>query len=225
MKQHRVLIADDHPYARAGIRSLLEEDPSFVLVGEAVNGEEAFELCGELGPDLVLMDINMPVWNGMEATRQIKQHYPRIRIVILTVSDDIADLFTALQFGAQGYLLKNMEPDHWLSYLHSLITDDPEFSRETAEKVFKQFKTGIVADAMTPDILTRREREILICVGQGLINRQIAQTLFITENTVKNHIKNVLEKLLLNNRAQLAAYAVQHGLITNPGKGEVIYVK
>lgn len=213
MKQHRVLIADDHPYARAGIRSLLEEDSSFVLVGEAINGKEAFQLCGELDPELVLMDINMPIWDGMEATRQIKQHYPQIRIVILTVSDNVADLFTALQFGAQGYLLKNMEPDHWLSYLHSLISDDPKFSRVMADKLFQQFKTGTMTGAIKPDILTRRERELLICVGQGLTNRQIAETLFITENTVKNHIKNVLEKLLLNNRAHLAAYAVQHGLI------------
>lgn len=215
MKQYRVLIADDHPYARAGIRSLLEEDSSFEIVGEAVNGKEAFDLCGVLSPDLVLMDINMPVWDGMEATRQIKNKYPKIRIVILTVSDNIADLFTALQFGAQGYLLKNMEPEHWLSYLHSLISDDPEFSRIMAEKVFQQFKRVTMADIKELDVLTPRERELVICVGQGLTNRQIAGALYITENTVKNHIKNVLEKLLLNNRAHLAAYAVQHGLINN----------
>ena len=215
MKQYRVLIADDHPYARAGIRSLLEEDSYFEIVGEAVNGKEAFDLCGVLNPDLVLMDINMPVWDGMEATRQIKNQYPKIRIVILTVSDNIADLFTALQFGAQGYLLKNMEPEHWLSYLHSLISDDPEFSRIMAEKVFQQFKKVTMADTKELDILTPREREIITCVGQGLTNRQIAGVLFITENTVKNHIKNVLEKLHLNNRAHLAAYAIQHGLIVN----------
>lgn len=215
MKQYRVLIADDHPYARAGIRSLLEEDSSFEIVGEAVNGKEAFYSCGLLNPDLVLMDINMPVWDGMEATRQIKNMYPKIRIVILTVSDNIADLFTALQFGAQGYLLKNMEPEHWLSYLHSLISDDPEFSRIMAEKVFQQFKRVTMADTKELEVLTPRERELVICVGQGLTNRQIAVALYITENTVKNHIKNVLEKLHLNNRAHLAAYAIQHGLIDN----------
>lgn len=221
MKQHSVLIADDHLYARAAIRSLLEEDASFILVGEAVNGKEAFQLCGELSPELVLMDINMPVWNGMEATQQIKRLYPQIRIVILTVSDNIADLFTALQFGAQGYLLKNMEPELWLNYLHSLISNDLEFCRVMAQKVFQQFKTGTMADdsdAIQLDILTCREREIIICVGQGLTNRQIAEKLFISVNTVKNHMKNVLEKLLLNNRAHLAAYAIQHGLIMSDRK-------
>lgn len=214
MKKYRVLIADDHPFARAAIRSLLEEDPIFELVGEAINGEEAFRRCGELSPDLVLMDINMPVWDGMEATRQIKQFYPQILIVILTVSDDVADLFTALQFGAQGYLLKNMEPEQWLSYLHSLILEDTGFSREMAGRLLKHFKSGKKVDDSKLKSLTRRELEILVYVGQGFTNRQIAETLFIAENTVKNHIKNLLEKLLMNNRAQLAAYAVQHGITT-----------
>jgi two-component system nitrate/nitrite response regulator NarL len=209
---YRVLVADDHPLARAAIRSLLEEDPFFELVGEAANGKEIFQLCGELDPHLLLLDINMPVWDGMEATRQIKQHYPHIRIVILTVSDDVADLFTALQFGAQGYLLKNMEPEQWLTYLHSLINEDAEYSRKMAGEMMRRFKTGKKAGEPLPDILTRREREILAYVGQGLTNRQLAEKLFIAENTVKNHIKNLLDKLFLQNRSQLAAYAVRYGL-------------
>ena len=212
MKPYRILIADDHPLARAAIRSLLEADTAFELVGEAANGKDAFQLCGELHPDLLLLDINMPVWDGIEATRQVKQYYPRVRIVILTVSDDAADLFTAIQFGAQGYLLKNMESEHWLSYLHSLMLEDTEFSRKVAGELLHNFKTGHTAEQLKPDSLTRRELEILIYVGQGFTNRQLAEKLFIAENTVKNHIKNLLEKLLLNNRAQLAAYAVRHGL-------------
>lgn len=212
MKRYRILIADDHPLARAAIRSLLEEDHSFELVGEASNGKDAFQLCVELNPDLILMDINMPVWNGLEATRQIKHYYPQIRIVMLTVSDDVADLFTALQFGAQGYLSKNMESEHWLSYLHSLMLEDTEFSRKMAGKLLYQFKKGNKADELKQGVLTRREREILNYVGKGFTNKQLAEKLFITENTAKNHIKNILEKLILNNRAQLAAYAVQYGL-------------
>ncbi|OPY58394.1 MAG: Transcriptional regulatory protein DegU [Pelotomaculum sp. PtaU1.Bin035] len=212
MKRYRILVADDHPLARAAIRSLLEGDPSFELVGEAANGKEAFQQCGELNLDLILLDINMPVWDGMEATRQIKQYYPQIRIVILTVSDDVADLFTALQFGAQGYLLKNMESEHWISYLHSLILEDAEFSRRMAGKLFHHFRTRNTDDEIKPDILTRREREILKYVGQGFTNKQLAERLFITENTAKNHIKNILEKLFMKNRSQLAAYAVQYGL-------------
>lgn len=212
MKHYRILIADDHPLARTAIRCLLEEDHSFKLVGEAANGKDAFQLCGELNPDLILMDINMPVWDGLEATRQIKHYYPQIRIVMLTVSDDAADLFAALQFGAQGYLLKNMESEDWLSYLHSLMREDTEFSRKMAGKLLYQFKKGNQGAALKQGILTRREREILNYVGQGFTNKQLAEKLFITENTAKNHIKNILDKLLLNNRAQLAAYAVQYGL-------------
>jgi len=212
MECFRILIADDHPLARSAIRSLLAEDPSFELVGEAVNGKEAFELCGSLHPDLLLLDINMPEWDGMEATRRIKQHYPQIRIVILTVSDDVADLLTALQFGAQGYLLKNMEPEHWLAYLHSLILEDAEYPRKMAGTLLQQLREGGSADEPRPGILTRREQEILAYLGQGLTNRELGKKLFIAENTVKNHVKNLLEKLLLHNRSQLVAYAVRNGL-------------
>jgi DNA-binding NarL/FixJ family response regulator len=208
----RILIADDHPLARSAIRSLLAEDSSFELIGEAVNGRDAFELCGSLHPDLLLLDINMPEWDGMEATRRIRQHYPQIRIVILTVSDDLADLLTALQFGAQGYLLKNMEPDHWLAYLHSLMLEDAEYPRKMAGTLLQQLRSGSSDDAQKPEILTRREQEILAYLGQGLTNRKLAERLFIAENTVKNHIKNLLGKLLLHNRSQLVAYAVRNGL-------------
>jgi two-component system nitrate/nitrite response regulator NarL len=212
MERCRVLIADDHPLARSAIRSLLAGDPSFELVGEAVNGKEAFELCGLLQPDLLLLDINMPEWDGMEATRQIKQHHPQIRIVILTVSDDVADLLTALQFGAQGYLLKNMEPEHWLAYLHSLILGDVEYPRKMAGTLLQQLRAGGNVVEPKPEILTRREQEILGYLGRGLTNRELAEKLFIAENTVKNHIKNLLEKLRLHNRSQLVAYAVRNGL-------------
>ena len=212
MEHYRILVADDHPLARAAVRSILEEDRSFELVGEAANGKEAFQLCGELDPDLILMDINMPVWDGLEATRQIKHDYPQVRIVMLTVSDDAADLFAALQLGAQGYLLKNMESEDWLSYLRSLMREDTEFSRQMAGKLLRQFKKRNQAAGLEQDVLTPREREVLNYVGQGCTNKQLAEKLFITENTAKNHIKNILEKLLLNNRAQLAAYAVHYGL-------------
>lgn len=212
MECYRVLIADDHPLARAAVRSILEEDRSFELVGEADNGKGAFQLCGELDPDLILMDINMPVWDGLEATRRIKHFYPQVRIVMLTVSDDAADLFTALQLGAQGYLLKNMESQDWLSYLRSLMREDTEFSRQMAGKLLCRFKKGNQADGLKQGVLTPREREVLNYVGQGYTNKQLAKKLFITENTAKNHIKNILEKLLLHNRVQLAAYAVHYGL-------------
>lgn len=213
MNAYRVLIADDHPMARMAIRSLLDPDPSFEVIGEAQNGEEAFLLCGQIQPDLVLMDINMPKWSGLEATREVKKAYPHIKVVILSVSDDVADLITAIQFGAQGYLLKNLEPDDWINYLHALLGEDSELTREMANRLMYRFRQEETTDEMVPDVLTPREREIVMYVGAGKTNREISEALIIAENTVKNHLKNILEKLQLANRVQLAAYAVRHHLI------------
>ncbi len=209
---YRVLIVDDHPMARKAIHSMLDEDASFVVIAEGNNGAEAIKLCDELMPDLVLMDIHMPECNGLEATKKIKQKHPHIKVVILSVSDDIADLFSAIQFGAQGYLLKNMDPDDWLAYLHALLEEKTEVPREMAGKLFYQFRQSQAADEPSPNILTPREKEILVYVAAGETNRKIAERLGITEHTVKNHIKNILEKLYLDNRVQVAAYALRHGL-------------
>ncbi|MBD0380015.1 response regulator [Paenibacillus sedimenti] len=211
---YRVLIADDHPLARKAIRSMLESDSDFYVVGEACNGEEALLLCREVEPDVVLMDIHMAPVNGLEATRRIKQLNGSIRIVMLTVSDDVADLFTALQFGAQGYLLKNMDPDEWLTYLHALLDDNSEVARQMADKLFQRFRAPIRSpiDGPNPNMLTSREQEITSYVADGFNNRQIAEKLLISEHTVKNHMKNILEKLQLENRVQLTAFAVKFGL-------------
>ncbi|GMX66420.1 response regulator transcription factor [Paenibacillus elgii] len=214
MMNYRVLIADDHPLARRAIRSLIDGEAGFEWVGEARSGAEAVELCGRLLPDLVLMDIQMPGMSGLEATKRIKQLYPHIRIVMLTVSDDVADLFTAVRHGAQGYLLKNMDPDDWIAYLRGLLDENSEISRGMADRLFHSFRsTGeSTTSDIGPGVLSQRECEILSCVASGQSNRQIAETLIITENTVKNHIKNILSKLALDNRVQLTAYAVRHGL-------------
>ncbi|WNC16939.1 response regulator transcription factor [Brevibacillus brevis] len=214
MNGYRVLIADDHPMARSAIRSLLDPDPAFEVVGEAENGEQAFQLCGELQPDLVLMDINMPKWSGLEATREVKKAYPHIKVVILSVSEDVGDLITAIQFGAQGYLLKNLEPDDWINYLHALLGEDSDWSREMANKLLHRFRQDDArTDEAVPEILTPREREIVMYVGSGKTNREISEALVIAENTVKNHVKNILDKLQLANRVQLAAYAVRHHMV------------
>jgi two-component system, NarL family, nitrate/nitrite response regulator NarL len=212
MNPFRVLLADDHPLARAAIRSLLEDDPSFQLVGEAKDGVEAVRLCQQLQPDIVLMDIRMPGMDGLEATRRIKNMFPRIRIVILSVSDDPGDLITAIQFGAQGYLLKNLEPEVWHTYLHALLGEDDQTTRQIAGRLLHRFQPEEARNEPGPEVLTAREQEILARVAAGDTNRQIAERLIISENTVKNHIKNILDKLFLENRVQLAAYAVRHGL-------------
>lgn len=210
---YRVLIVDDHPLARKAIRSMLESDDHFFIVGEASSGEEAIRVCGELAPDVVLMDIHMSPMDGLQATRHIKQTYGGIRIVMLTVSDDVADLFTALQFGAQGYLLKNMDPDEWLSYLRALLDDNSEVARGMADKLFGRFRSpGAQTEGPSPHMLTSREQEITAYVAQGDNNRVIAEKLLISEHTVKNHMKNILVKLALENRVQLTAFAIKHGL-------------
>jgi two-component system, NarL family, nitrate/nitrite response regulator NarL len=214
MKPYRVLIADDHPLAREGIRSILEQDQSFLIVGEATNGYEAIDLCEKLQPDLLLLDINMPKLSGLEAVRKIRTSFPNILVVMLTVSDDVKDLFTSIQFGAQGYLLKNMEPEDWVEYLQALLGNQTEIPREIASRLLYRFRSGNnhFHNEPHPNTLTAREREILSRVAAGDTNKQIAHRFDIAENTVKNHIKNLLEKLLLDNRVQLAAYAVRNGL-------------
>jgi two-component system nitrate/nitrite response regulator NarL len=212
---YRVLIADDHPLARKAVLSMLDADASFEVVGQAAHGEESIALCDQLQPDLVLMDIHMAPVGGLEATHRIKQLYPHIRVVMLTVSDDVADLFTALQFGAQGYLLKNMDPDEWLTYLHALLDHNSEVARQMADRLFLRFRASVgITPGSDPDpsMLTSREQEIAARVAAGENNRQIAGKLLISENTVKNHMKNILEKLSLENRVQLTAYAIKYGL-------------
>lgn len=206
----RLLIADDHPHARQAIIEMLEDDPLFTIVGQAKSGTEAIDLSKILIPDIILMDIEMPIMNGLEATKIIKENSPFIKVIMLSVSDNVADLFTAIQYGAQGYLLKNMDPDDWLQYLHSIIEGSSEATRGMAKKLLYQFREKDLQNSQPTKSLTPREKEILFLVTDGLTNKQIAGQLFIAENTVKNHIKNLLEKLDLENRVQLASYAIKH---------------
>jgi two-component system, NarL family, nitrate/nitrite response regulator NarL len=211
MQKFRILIVDDHPLARKAVRSLLEDEREFEIVGEAENGETAIAACGVLQPDVVLMDIRMPDMDGLTATRLIKMRHADVKVVILSASDAAADLFSAVQFGAQGYLLKDLEPADWLSYLHALLKDDAEIPRKMADRLFYRFKGNVSPAAEKLHALTPREKDILAYIARGDTNRQIAESLVITEHTVKNHVKNMLEKLQLDNRVQLAASAVQHG--------------
>lgn len=211
---YRVLAADDHPLSRRAIRVMLEGEQGFEWIGEAKDGAEAVAMCGELQPDVVLMDLKMPSMSGLEATRKIKQLYPHIRVIMLTVSDDVTDLFTAISCGAQGYLLKNMDPADWMGYLKGVLDEDSEVLRNMADRLLHSFQAAgsSTEQEVPPDVLTSRESEIVAHVANGRSNRQIAEELMITENTVKNHLKNILAKLSLDNRVQLTAYAVRRGL-------------
>lgn len=213
MDNIRVLIVDDHPLARRGIITLLSVDTAFHVVGEAENGEEALSLARSLDPDLILMDINMPKCDGLLATRQIRARVPRAKVVMVTVSDDVQDLFEAIKNGAQGYLLKNLSPGVWTEYLRAVARGETPISKQIASDILREFSNKVADDRNTsPDDLTGRERDVLGWVAQGSTNKEIARALSITENTVKNHLKNILSKLHLRNRVQLATYAVRSGI-------------
>lgn len=209
----KVLVVDDHLLSRKGIASILATHPLFTIVGEATNGQEALEQAKALRPDLILMDIRMPGVSGLEATRLIKEAMPYVKIVILSVSDDVQDFFEAIKKGAQGYLLKNMEPEYWIDYIISIVQGEAPISRALATKILQEFA------APKPDMLgsklSEREKEVLQLVSHGLGNKEIGEKLYISESTVKNHLRNIMDKLHLQNRKQLIAFAYKNGLIND----------
>jgi DNA-binding NarL/FixJ family response regulator len=212
----RVLIADDHALFRDGLRSLLEARGVDVL-GEARNGREAVDQARRLKPDVVLMDLNMPEMNGLQATRLISVEQPETRVVILTASEDDADLFEAIKSGAQGYLLKNLASADLFRLLDGVARGEPALTPGLARKLLGEFRRPAQAPAAHVDSyqsLTEREREVLDLLVQGITsNRDVAERLVVTENTVKYHFRNILDKLHLQNRAQVVAYAARHGMI------------
>ena len=213
MKTYNVIIADDSARARQAIRMVLQAEPKLQIVAEATSGQEVLQLAKQLIPDLILMDIHMPEIDGLQATRQIKREFPYIYVVILSVSDDPADLFEAIRSGAQGYLVKSLDPQDWILYLQGILEGDTPISRTMAKRLLSEFKasTGRGLDDTSFSSLTVRENEILELVSQGATNREIANQLFIAENTVKNHLKNIMSKLHIKNRVQLATYVTSRG--------------
>jgi len=216
MEPLTILLVDDHVLFRKGLVSVLASRSDLKVVGEANNGLEGVELARELLPDVILMDINMPGWNGLIATRIITRELPHIKIIMLTVSDDDDDLFTAIKYGAQGYLLKNLEPQELLDMLEGIRRNEAPISGVLAGKILCEFKSKSSQMDTIPDMseaLTERVIEVLELVATGLINKKISEKLYITENTVKIHVQNILSKLHLKNRVQAAVYAVYHGMI------------
>jgi DNA-binding NarL/FixJ family response regulator len=215
----RILLVDDHILFRKGVAALLANHPEMQVVGEASNGFEAIAVARETLPDVILMDINMPECDGLEATRRIKREMPHVKIVMLTVSDDDQHLFEAIKSGAQGYLLKNLEPDQLHDLLESISRGEAPLSGVIAAKILKEFARPDPGLAEDPEViideLTSRESTILQLVSEGKTNKEIASDLVISENTVKIHLRNILEKLHLKNRIQAAVYAVRQGLVEN----------
>ena len=211
----RVLLADDHPLFRDGIASLLAVR-DYVVVGQAGNGAEAVQMAEELHPDMILMDIRMPGLNGMAATRLIKASQPDIRIVILTVSEEDNDLFEAIKSGAAGYLPKSLDSEQFFSLLEAVMRGEAGLTPDLAGKILREFARPESSAAPSPDDLTPREREVLELVARGGTNAEIAEQLNVSENTIKFHMKNILAKLHVRNRAEVVAFALRSGLIKLP---------
>jgi DNA-binding NarL/FixJ family response regulator len=212
----RILLVDDHVLFRRGLEALLTRRPGVEVVGEASNGLEAVDRARETVPDVILMDIHMPVCGGLEAVELIKREMPHVNIIMLTVSDDGNDLFTAIKNGASGYLLKNLEPQQLFEQLDGVRRGEAAIAGTMAAKILQEFRNPTLPAAPEQDPvegLTSREIEILQKVVDGATNREIADELYITENTVKIHLRNILEKLHLQNRIQAAVYAVRKGLV------------
>jgi DNA-binding NarL/FixJ family response regulator len=211
----RVMLVDDHALMRKGVASLLASCPDIEVVGEAENGAEAVTRVADLMPDLILMDIQMPEMDGLEATRRIKAEHPYLKIVMLTVSEEDRVLFDAIKAGAQGYLLKKMEPDEFLAMVRGISRGEAPISRTMASKILGEFSRRLKGpqpeDPMAK--LTPREREVLQLLTQGNTNKEIGNTLGVSENTVKNHLKNILAKLHLQNRVQAVAFALREGIV------------
>lgn len=214
MEAIRLLLVDDHALFRKGLASMLRDQLDFEVVAEAQDGQEALAKAKELMPDVILMDIYMPGCDGLEATRRIKEALPYVKIVILTVSEEDQNLFSAIQSGAQGYLLKKIEPGELFEMLRGVVKGEAPISRATGAKILNEFarqvKRGREEDP--GEQLSPREREVLELLTKGSTNKEIAAALGISDNTVKNHLRNILDKLHLKNRVQAAAFALQKAL-------------
>jgi DNA-binding NarL/FixJ family response regulator len=210
----KIVIADDQALFRDSLRSLLEAHGLEVL-GEARNGREAVELARRLKPEVLLMDLSMPEMDGLAATRLISADQPEVKVVILTASDEDSKLFEAIRAGAQGYLLKNLESEDFFNLLDGVQRGEPALTPALARKLLQELARSTRApEPQNPDELTDREREVLELLVNGVTsNRKLARQLGVSENTVKFHVRNILDKLHLHNRAQVVSYAIRHRIV------------
>ena len=218
----RILIADDHALFRDSLRSLLESH-DLEVVAEAKNGKEAVDLSWDCKPDVILMDLMMPEMDGLEATKRIASELPDVKVVILTASDDDNNLFEAIKSGAKGYLLKDLESEQFFSLLEGVGRGEPALTPAVARKLLDEFARPKKPskDEYDPDALTDREREVLELMVKGTTsNRKLAKNLGVSENTVKFHVRNILDKLHLHNRAQVVAYALRTRLVDSPEESD-----
>jgi two-component system nitrate/nitrite response regulator NarL len=216
IKPISVLLVDDHNLFRSGIRSLLQRHADFTVVGEAADGVEGVKRARQLQPDVVLLDLNMPGISGLETLQLILQDCPKIAVILLTVSEDAEDLGAALQAGARGYLIKNIDTDFLVRAIRRAAAGEPVVAEAMTAKLVAQWQGGNAAQHKVPpselDKLTPREKETLACLARGESNKNIARSLNVAESTVKIHVQSILKKLNLSSRVQAAVFAVEHGM-------------
>ena len=212
-----MLVCDDHDLFRKGLRMVLEAEEDIVVVAEAADGEQAVARVEDLAPDVVLMDVRMPRMGGIDATRIIRQLFPTTRIIVLTVSDEEDDLYGAVKAGANGYLLKEISIEEVADAIRAVVQGQSLISPSMASKLLTEFNTLVKRAEEKQQFpaprLTERELEVLKLVAQGMSNREIAEDLYISENTVKNHVRNILDKLQMKSRMEAAMYAVREKLV------------
>ena len=218
MRSIRLVIVDDHALFRSGLVSLIQGMPAFEVVGVAGNGREAIEIVQRTHPDVVLMDVNMPVMGGVETVRILRQR-ENCRILMLTISKQEEDLFGAIAAGADGYLLKNATPEELAMAIHRVYEGLSVLAPEVTRQVLRAVNPD---QSRTMDLgLSSREMEVLVCLSQGMTTAQISSDLFISENTVKTHVRHILEKLEASNRAEAVSKAMQLGLISREQSTQV----
>jgi DNA-binding NarL/FixJ family response regulator len=214
----RVLIVDDHRMIRSGLRGFLEDEPGISVVGEAENGEDALARLPELTPDVVLMDLMMPGMGGIAAIGALRQSYPALKIMALTSFADDEQLFPALEAGANGYLLKDIDPDELVAAIRAVHAGESPLDPEVAKRLLARFQRPVTAPTGAQpahEPLTEREMDVLRLLTQGKSNKEIARALFIGDRTVKSHLSAIFQKLDVTDRTQAALYAVRHGLVSN----------
>lgn len=213
MKEIRVMLVDDHALIREGLAKILALEKGFALVGEAADGEEAVRLAGVIQPDVILMDVNMPTLSGIEASRAIKERYPGIEIIALTIHDDEAYVSALIRAGASGYLLKDVSADELTKAIRRVCSGEAVLHPAISRKALQALRQEAAKASGQEAGLTPRELEVLALVVQGADNRSVASTLFISEKTVKNHLTSIFRKLGVHDRTQAALYAVKQKLV------------
>ena len=219
MDKIRILIADDHAVVREGTRQFLEREDDLEVVGEAADGEEAVRLVGKLSPDVAIMDISMPNIDGIEATRQIKAKYPKVAILILSAYDDDQFVFSLLEAGAAGYLLKSVRGNELVTAIREVSAGESVLHPTIARKVLNRFThiTDETQKQKSQDVLTEREIEVLQYAAQGSSNQEIADSLYLSLRTVQSHLNHIFNKLQVSSRTEAVVHALKEGWVTLDG--------